>query len=92
MSYPTEPATGDTQPLIIYMTQHCGDCHRAKGVLDRYGIPYRAIDIGQDEQATITVQRLNRGYRSVPTIVFPDGSHLSEPSPRELMGKLGLTP
>lgn len=81
-----------TQPIIIYVTQHCGDCHRAKGVLDRYGILYTSIDIGQNAQAMVTVQRLNRGYRSVPTIVFPDGSHLSEPSPRELLGKLGLTP
>ncbi len=81
-----------TTPLIVYATQWCGDCVRAKRVLDQYGVPYQWIDVDEDQDSMRVVERLNRGYHSVPTIIFPDGSHLTEPSSRELTEKLGLTP
>jgi hypothetical protein len=33
---------------------------------------------------------LNGGYRSVPTLVWPDGSKLTEPSEDTLIKKLGV--
>jgi thioredoxin reductase (NADPH) len=53
-------------------------------------IQYTWIDVQQDDQAMAVVERLNDGRRSVPTIVFPDGSILSEPGNDELAEKLGL--
>jgi len=53
-------------------------------VLDRHGINYRWIDIDSEPDAVEAVLRLNGGYRTVPTIVFPDGRVLIEPSLREL--------
>ena len=54
---------------------------------DAHAIPYDYIDIERDERAAAEVLRLNRGMRSVPTIVFPDSSVLVEPSARDLSAK-----
>jgi mycoredoxin len=60
----------------------------AKSWLDAHGIPYDYINIETDERAAAEVLRLKRGgLRSVPTIIFPDGSVLVEPSARDLSAK-----
>jgi mycoredoxin len=76
------------EPITVYATTWCGDCHRAKRVLDRLGVSYTWIDVDQDPGAAAEVIKINRGYRSVPTILFPDGSVLVEPSDPELEAKL----
>lgn len=72
----------------MYTTAWCPDCWRAKVVMDLMKVRYAEIDITQDEEAAETVIRLNHGNRSVPTLVFPDGSILSEPPTVTLMQKL----
>lgn len=64
----------------------------AKRWFDTHSIPYKYINIAEDENAAAYVVRVNRGMRSVPTIVFPDGSILVEPSVRELAAKFSLDP
>ena len=75
------------QTIKMYVTTWCGDCRMAKRWFDARGIAYESINIEEDDRAAEYVARVNRGYRSVPTIVFPDGSVLVEPSPRELASK-----
>lgn len=62
----------------------------AKAVLDLAGIEYDEIDIESDPDAAATVQAINGGYMSVPTLVLPDGQVLVEPGRRELLSALGL--
>ena len=82
----TQPTT--KQEIIkVYATTWCGDCRMAKRWFDSRGIPYEYINIEEDDQAAEYVRRVNRGMQSVPTIVFPDGSVLIEPHPRELAAK-----
>lgn len=81
--------TQDTT-IIIYGTNWCGDCRRTRRFLDYHKIPYQWIDIDQDKEAERFVLQTNRGLRSVPTIVFPDGSILVEPSNLKVAEKLGL--
>jgi mycoredoxin len=59
-------------------------------LFDQYHIPYRWVDIDKDEKAAKYVESLNHGSRSVPTIVWPDGSSLTEPSSDKLAKKLGI--
>ena len=59
----------------------------AKRWLDSHGILFEFIDIEQDDSAAEFVVKVNNGARSVPTILFPDGSVLVEPSARELAAK-----
>jgi len=78
----------DPDQIVVYSTSWCSDCRRAKRVLDRMGAQYRWIDVDEDEAAADRVVRINRGLRVVPTILFPDGTVMTEPSDEELAAKL----
>ena len=58
--------------------------------LIKYKIPYQWIDIDMDKRAEQIVLDVNQGFRSIPTILFEDGSTLVEPSNSTLAAKLGL--
>ena len=74
--------------IRVYGTSWCGQCVLAKQVFARNGIDFEWIDIQGDPQAEAFVMRHNRGMRSVPTIVFPDGTIVVEPSARTLQAKI----
>lgn len=74
--------------IKVYSTTWCGDCVRSKRTLDQHGVPYEDINIERDPASVELVKKINRGARSVPTIVFPDQSTLTEPNNRELVDKL----
>src|SRR5512138_3079723 len=82
----------ETPPSIIavYSTSWCGDCKRAKKFFGEQRIPYFNIDIESDPEAMAYVERVNNGKRIVPTIIFPDGDIMVEPSNAQLASKLGL--
>jgi glutaredoxin len=75
--------------IIVYGTNWCYASRRARAFLDEHQIPYTWIDIDKDAEASKLVEKINNGYRSVPTIVFPDGSILVEPSSSKLADKFG---
>jgi mycoredoxin len=74
--------------IVMYSTSWCGDCRRSKAWLDAHGVEYREINIEEDEAALAYVQKVNKGMNSVPTIVFPDGQILVEPTNEELEKKV----
>ena len=76
--------------ITVYSTVWCPDCKRAKKFFGEQRVPYVNIDIEQDSEAMAYVEKVNNGKRSIPTIVFPDGSILVEPSNGDLARKLGL--
>ncbi|MFM8319667.1 MAG: glutaredoxin domain-containing protein [Chloroflexota bacterium] len=76
--------------ITIYATDWCFDCRRTRKFLERHAVPYQWINIDKDRQAEAYVLQINRGNRSVPTVVFPDGSVLVEPSDSALAEKLGV--
>ncbi len=76
--------TQTTEKIIVYGTTWCGDCKRTRAYLDQHQIVYDWIDIDRDPQARAYVESVNHGCRSVPTIVFADGSILVEPSRNQL--------
>jgi len=78
------------EKIIMYTTDWCGDCKRAKRFLDERQIAYENVNIEIVPEAIEIVKKLNNGNRSVPTIVFPDGSVLVEPSNVQLAQKLGI--
>ncbi len=83
-------STSESNQIILYGTTWCADCKRAKQFFGEHRIPFENIDIAQDAAAMALVEKLNGGLRSVPTILFPDGSVMVEPSNTELAQKLGL--
>jgi mycoredoxin len=74
--------------IKMYGTPWCGDCLRVKQLFSRQKIAYDWIDIEQDAGACAYVEKVNGGYKSVPTILFPDGSTLVEPDNATLQKKL----
>ena len=78
------------EKILVYGTNWCFDCFRTKRLLDKYRINYQWIDINQEKDAKDIVRDINHGNLSVPTIVFPDGSTITEPSGQELRKKLNL--
>jgi thioredoxin reductase (NADPH) len=85
MTEPTAP-----QP-ILYGAAWCPDCRRSKSFLAEQRVTYSYVDLEANPEEQATVERYNDGKMIIPTIVFPDGSHLAEPSNEELAEKLGLT-
>ena len=77
--------------IIVYGTEWCWDCRRSRRFLDDQKISYQWINIDKDPQAEREVIRINAGNRSVPTIIFPDGTILVEPSNVQLKEKLKLS-
>ena len=74
--------------IVMYGTTWCTDCTRAKSFFAARGIEYEWINIDEDHGAAELVIQLNSGKRIVPTIIFPDGSILAEPSNTELAKKM----
>jgi len=76
--------------ITVYGAPWCPDCKRAKRFLAEQRVPYAWVDIDQDAGGLQYVEELQGGGRTIPTIVFADGSHLLEPTNEELARKLGL--
>ena len=77
-----------TQPLTMYTTPWCGYCRRLKSQLAREGIEITEVDIEREPEAADYVMTVNGGYQTVPTLLFPDGSTLTNPSVRAVRQRL----
>ncbi|MBO0867701.1 MAG: FAD-dependent oxidoreductase [Micromonosporaceae bacterium] len=80
-----------TPQLTVYGAPWCPDCKRAKKFLAEHRVAYRWIDIDQDPDGLAYVERQQNGGRTIPMVMFPDGSRLLEPGNDELAAKLGLS-
>ena len=82
----TAPLTA--APITIYSTQWCGYCHRLMKQLEREGVAFVTVDIENDAEAAAYVMEVNGGNQTVPTVVFADGSALTNPSLVQVKAKL----
>ena len=80
--------TAAASAVTMYTTTWCGYCFRLKKLMQREGIPFAEVDIEADESAARIVMSANGGNRTVPTLVFTDGSSLPNPSHAQVQGKL----
>jgi len=72
----------------MYTTRWCAFCRRLKSQLAREGIEILEVDIEADPAAADLVMNVNGGNQTVPTVVFDDGSALTNPSAAEVMERL----
>ena len=84
MTSPTDLAPAR---ITMYGAAWCGDCRRSKALLDRRGVDYEYVDLevvveGADRAKAIS------GRTNIPVVVFPDGTHFTEPPDAELGAKL----
>lgn len=76
--------------IVMYATATCGDCRRATAFFEDNHIDYLRVAVEGNAEAEQFVKSLNNGSRTVPTIIFPDGSMLVEPSLKELQEKFSI--
>ncbi len=74
--------------LTMYSTSWCGYCARLKAQLERDGIKFVVVDIEQTPDAAEFVTSVNGGNRTVPTLHFPNGAALTNPTLAEVRAQL----
>ena len=73
--------------IKFYGTMWCSDCHRSKEFLDTNKIDYEYTDVDENQEFAKYITKINNGLQRVPTIIFPDGSILVEPTNQQLADK-----
>ncbi|GHG57404.1 mycoredoxin [Streptomyces griseocarneus] len=76
--------------VTMYSTTWCGYCRRLKSQMDREGITYNEINIELDADSAAFVEKANGGNQTVPTVLFADGSTLTNPSLAQVKAKIGV--
>ena len=66
----TDHFTLTPSQIMVYTTEYCADCLRARKFFESHNIPHTLVGLEGNEEATEFVMRVNNGYRSVPTIIF----------------------
>ncbi len=80
---------GGPAGLIVYGHHACGLARRLAEALAEHHIEHEWRDVMEGEPGfRDELRQLARGYLSVPTVIFPDGTVMVEPSPREVLSKL----
>lgn len=74
--------------ITMYGADWCGDCRRSKRLFEELDVQITHIDVEADTTAAAKVVEINGGAQSIPVIVFPDGTHMTEPSDNDLKAKL----
>ena len=74
--------------ITMYGADWCGDCRRSKRLFEELNVECTLIDTDSDLTAADKVIEINGGAKSIPVIVFSDGTHLTEPSDNDLKAKL----
>jgi mycoredoxin len=80
--------TAAASSVTMYTTTWCGYCFRLKKLMQREGIPFAEVDIEADASAAEVVMAANGGNRTVPTLVFTDGTALTNPSIEQVKAQL----
>jgi len=78
----------ESPAVTMYSTVWCGYCRRLKSQLEREGITYDEVDIEHDPAAADYVMSVNGGNQTVPTVVFPDGTAMTNPSLKQVKERL----
>jgi mycoredoxin len=76
------------QPLTMYTTNWCAFCRRLKSQLAAEGIDMAEVNIEEEPAAADYVMSVNGGFQTVPTVVFPDGSTMTNPSLADVKQRL----
>jgi len=80
----SDPRVQVRPTVTIYTTSTCGPCVRLKRALSEREIDFMEVNVELDEQAADWVMAVNQGTRTVPTVLMPDGTTLTNPSADEV--------
>lgn len=80
------PAAGT---ITVYGADWCRDCRRTESLLTDLGVDFTKVDVDASAEVAAQAQAIS-GRTNIPVVVFPDGSHLVEPSDDAVKAKLGV--
>ena len=66
--------------FVMFSTNWCGYCKRLKSQLNESGVEFREVNVEEEIEYAPFVELVNGGNRVVPTLLFSDGSSLTNPS------------
>jgi mycoredoxin len=82
--------TKSENQIILYTSSFCGHSWAVERFMKAHKVPVKLVNVDKDPEARQKVMALNDGFASVPTLLFPNGEKLTEPSFHELRAKLGI--
>lgn len=82
--------TTTPKQIVLYSTTWCPDCKRTRAFLKERKIEFLDIDIGKDNAAMTFLEGISKQRIHIPTVIFPDGTILIEPTDDDLHKKLSL--
>jgi len=74
--------------FTMYSTSWCGYCKRLKSQLNDLGITFDEVNIEEVPGTAEIVEKVNNGNQTVPTLVFSDGTAMTNPSAKQVQEKL----
>ncbi|MEY3383041.1 MAG: hypothetical protein RLZZ17_779 [Actinomycetota bacterium] len=74
--------------FTMYSTSWCGYCKRLKSQLNDLGITFEEVNIEEVPGTAEIVEKVNNGNQTVPTLVFSDGTAMTNPSAKQVQEKL----
>ncbi|MFC1936190.1 hypothetical protein ACFLYP_00840 [Chloroflexota bacterium] len=78
----------EPETITMYGHGRCPAVRPMKHFFKTADVKFQYVDILTDSKGMLRVREINDGNASVPTIIFPDGSTLTEPKPKALEDKL----
>lgn len=82
-----DTSADSAQRITMFGAQWCSDCRRSKSLLDRLEVEYDYVDLETVEDGADRAFAIS-GRTTIPVIVFPDDTHVVEPTDPELRAKL----
>lgn len=73
-----------TEAVTIYATSWCPYCQSLIGGLKKRGVPFEAWDVEKHADLAKWVESVNGGNRVVPTVLYSDGTHATNPAAAEV--------
>ena len=70
--------------IKVFGADWCSDCVTAKRFLESRGVEFEYIDITDNQQAILLVEKINNGRRVIPTLMV-DGVSFTNPGINGLM-------
>jgi mycoredoxin len=78
----------NSMSFVMYSTSWCGYCKRLKSQLAELGVTFEEINIEEVPGTAEIVEKVNGGNRTVPTLVFSDGTAMTNPSAKQVVEKM----
>ena len=82
---------GDEPIMTVYGAPWCPYCKRLKKFLAAHRVRYTSVNIDAEPAAVDRLKELQEGGQTIPTVVYPDGTHEVNPSNETLARRIGLT-